>query len=212
MRSEQAMTPQELAGEVAETVALAQSRITGIGADQYHEVATGRQKFEDMPLDALIEYAEEEALDLINYAVMARIRYARVRQAIAAWYRADRPTVVCLCGSTRFKAEFIEANFRETMAGRIVLSVGWYSHADNDVYNPTAAEKADLDRLHLRKIDLADELLVVDVGGYVGESTAREIAHAASLGKRIRRWSEESPWEIAALAAPAGGEKEDVES
>jgi hypothetical protein len=202
MRSEQAMTPQELAGEVAETVALAQSRITGIGADQYHEVATGRQKFEDMPLDALIEYAEEEALDLINYAVMARIRYARVRTAIAAWYRADRPAIVCLCGSTRFWRTFQEAGLRETLAGRIVLSIGAASGTDDGHFGDLPRDeydrvKADLDTLHLKKIELADEVLILDCPGedgqpYVGESTARELAHARALGKRIRFWSEEN--------------------
>lgn len=100
-----------------------------------------------------------------------------------------RPRVVTLCGSTRFKQAFIEANFRETMAGRIVLTVGWYSHADAETYTPTPEEKRRLDALHLAKIDLSDEILVINVGGYVGESTAREIAHARSLGKPIR-WLE----------------------
>lgn len=71
-------------------------------------------------------------------------------------------TVVCLCGSTRFKQEFIEANYRETMAGKVVLSVGWFSHADAEVYSPTEEEKAALDELHLDKIDMADEVLVLN--------------------------------------------------
>lgn len=103
--------------------------------------------------------------------------------------RSDRPRIVCLCGSTRFKQQFIDANFRETMAGKIVLSVGWFSHADARVYAPTADEKASLDQLHLRKIDLADEVLVVSEAGYFGESTAREIRHALATGKPVR-WME----------------------
>lgn len=71
-------------------------------------------------------------------------------------------TIVTLCGSTRFKAAFIEANFRETMAGRLVFSVGWFSHADRSRYSPTEAEKNDLDALHLAKIDASDEILVID--------------------------------------------------
>ncbi len=98
----------------------------------------------------------------------------------------SRPVIVCLCGSTRFKQAFVEANFRETMAGRVVLSVGWFSHADGHIYTPTPTEKAALDELHLRKIDMADEVLVLNVGGYVGESTAREIAHARRNGKLVR--------------------------
>lgn len=97
-----------------------------------------------------------------------------------------KPLIVCLCGSTKFKQQFIEANFRETMAGKIVLSVGWFSHADGSIYSPSEEEKKALDELHLRKIDLADEVLVLNVGGYIGDSTRREIAYATSLGKPIR--------------------------
>lgn len=86
--------------------------------------------------------------------------------------------IVCLCGSTRFKQQFIEANFRETMAGKIVLTVGWFSHADADIHTPTPEEKARLDRLHLMKVSIADEVLVINVGGYIGESTRREIEEA----------------------------------
>jgi hypothetical protein len=94
------------------------------------------------------------------------------------------PKIVCLCGSTRFKQKFIEANFRETMAGHIVLSVGCFMH--HDAVPITKEEKKRLDELHLRKIDLADEVLVICPGGYTGESTKREIAYAQHHGKPIR--------------------------
>lgn len=100
-----------------------------------------------------------------------------------------RPIIVCLCGSTKFKEEFIEfiaANFRETMAGRIVLSVGWFSHTDGEIYTPTKEEKKMLDDLHLRKIDLADEVLIINLGGYIGESTRREWQYAKKKLKLIR--------------------------
>jgi hypothetical protein len=101
-----------------------------------------------------------------------------------------RPPVVVLCGSTKFKREYVRANFLETMAGKVVLSVGWFSHADGHAYQPTGEEKARLDELHLRKIEMADEVLVVNVGGYVGENTRREIAHALALGKPVRYFEE----------------------
>jgi hypothetical protein len=105
-----------------------------------------------------------------------------------------RPVIVCLCGSTRFGAAFREANLRETLAGRIVLSIGCDMRSDADLFGALSAVgmeriKADLDTLHLRKIDLADEILVLNVGGYVGESTGREIAYARQHGKRVR-WLE----------------------
>lgn len=106
------------------------------------------------------------------------------------------PRIVCLCGSTRFYREFQEANYRETMKGRIVLSVGFYPHAEADAHGEstgiTPEEKVGLDRLHFRKIELADEVLVLNKNGYVGYSTGREIEHARRLGKPIR-WLEAPP-------------------
>lgn len=75
------MKPEELAAEVGQTVRLAQERIKGIGAEQYAQ-PDGTQKFETMNLDDLLQMAEEEALDLINYAVMMRIRFARWRRQL----------------------------------------------------------------------------------------------------------------------------------
>ena len=100
----------------------------------------------------------------------------------------ERPTIVCLCGSTRFTQAFQHANFEETLAGRIVLTIGCDCKSDEGL-GLTAADKERLDRLHLRKIDFADEILVLNVDGYVGASTRREIAYAAQHNKRIR-WLE----------------------
>ena len=102
----------------------------------------------------------------------------------------DRPTIVCLCGSTRFKPAFDEANYQETMAGKIVLSVGFYMHATGNRHGEsvgaTPEQKIALDALHKRKIDLADEVLVLNVGGYIGDSTRSEILYAMKTGKEIR--------------------------
>lgn len=100
-----------------------------------------------------------------------------------------RPPVVCLCGSTRFGAAFAAATLRETLAGRIVLSVGSTTHSDAQL-GLSAQTKASLDELHLRKIEMADEVLILNVGGYVGASTARELDYARRLGKAVRFWEE----------------------
>jgi hypothetical protein len=98
--------------------------------------------------------------------------------------RKPGPTVVCLCGSTRFLDAFREANRTETLAGRIVLSVGMFGHHEGlDMDGPV---KAMLDRLHLAKIDLADEVLILNLDGYIGESTRRELAYARETGKVVR--------------------------
>lgn len=95
------------------------------------------------------------------------------------------PTIVCLCGSTRFMHQFQEAEYEETLAGRIVLTIGCDTKSD-DMLRLGEGIKAKLDELHLRKVELADEVLVLNVGGYIGESTQRELDHAIRLGKRVR--------------------------
>ena len=104
-----------------------------------------------------------------------------------------RPRIVCLCGSTRFYREFQKANYDETMAGRIVLSVGFFMHSAQDAHGEqwgcTPEQKVALDVLHKQKIDLADEVLILNVGGYVGESTRSELEHAVAQGKTVR-WLE----------------------
>ncbi len=92
--------------------------------------------------------------------------------------------VITLCGSTRFKEEFMEAQKRLTLEGNIVISVGLFGHSGDDVVW-TEGVKDMLDRQHLAKIDLADEIFVINVGGYIGDSTRREIAYAEFKGKTI---------------------------
>lgn len=102
---------------------------------------------------------------------------------------ARRPKVVVLCGSTRYWEEFQEATLYETAAGRIVLAPGCNLKQPHPLWaDPVQADrlKKVLDDLHLRKVDLADEVLVVNPGGYYGDSTRREIDYARSLGKPIR--------------------------
>ena len=92
--------------------------------------------------------------------------------------------IVTLCGSTRFKDQFLEAQKRLTLEGSIVISVGLFGHSgDDDVWKPGVKEM--LDDMHLRKIDLAYEIFVINVGGYIGESTKREIAYAEKTGKTV---------------------------
>lgn len=98
-----------------------------------------------------------------------------------------KPCIVCLCGSTRFSEAFQQANLEETVAGRIVLSIGCNTKSDHDLAKAgVSIDKEKLDILHLFKIDLADEILVLNVDGYIGESTRNEIRYAQSQGKRIR--------------------------
>ena len=93
--------------------------------------------------------------------------------------------VVTLCGSTKFKEQYLEAQKRLTLEGNIVISVGLFGHSgDNEVWKE--GTKAMLDDMHLRKIDMADEVFVINVGGYIGSSTRNEIKYAMDHGKEVR--------------------------
>ena len=85
--------------------------------------------------------------------------------------------VITLCGSTRFKEQFLEAQKRLTLEGNIVISVGLFGHSgDDEVWTPGTKEM--LDNMHKRKIDMADAIYVINVGGYIGSSTRSEIEYA----------------------------------
>ncbi len=116
-----------------------------------------------------------------------------------------KPKIVCLCGSTRFRDAFVEANFVETLRGNIVLGPGVFIHdgvpeslqdgtevrdafeaSGNRRFMIKEEVKVRLDALHLKKIDLADEVLVVNPNNYIGESTDKEIKYAYARGKIVR--------------------------
>ncbi len=99
--------------------------------------------------------------------------------------------IITLCGSTRFKDEFMETQKRLTLEGNIVISVGLFGHAgDQEVWEnmdegTLTKTKEMLDDMHKRKIDMADSIYVINVGGYIGESTRSEIEYAKTHGKKI---------------------------
>ena len=101
-------------------------------------------------------------------------------------------SVITLCGSTRFKEEFMMAQKRLTLEGNIVISVGLFGHSgDEEVWDgmdegTLSKTKEMLDDMHKRKIDMADEIFVINVDGYIGESTRSEIEYAKAHGKKIR--------------------------
>lgn len=136
----------------------------------------------------MVEYSAKKRGIGLTSAIPAIIDVSDIPRIVTA---EIRPAIVCLCGSTRFSAAFREANLRETLAGRIVLSIGCDMRSDAEIFADTSPEalesiKRDLDALHLRKIDLADEVLILNVGGYIGESTRRELEYAQNAGKRVR--------------------------
>lgn len=94
--------------------------------------------------------------------------------------------VITLCGSTRFKDEFLQAQKQLTLEGNIVISVGLFGHAEGEFGNVITPDiKVMLDDIHKRKIDMSDEIYVINKNGYIGESTKSEIGYAIKTGKRI---------------------------
>ena len=100
--------------------------------------------------------------------------------------------VITLCGSTRFKDQFMEVQKKLTLEGNIVISVGLFGHSgDNEVWEnmdegTLTKTKEMLDDMHKRKIDMADEIFVINVNGYIGDSTRSEIDYALAHGKVVR--------------------------
>jgi hypothetical protein len=100
--------------------------------------------------------------------------------------------VITLCGSTRFKDEFMEAQKRLTLEGNIVISVGLFGHSgDNEVWEnmdegTLTRTKEMLDDMHKRKIDMAEEVYIINKNGYLGDSTRSEIEYAKQTGKPVK--------------------------
>lgn len=95
--------------------------------------------------------------------------------------------IVCLCGSTKFKDDFIKATELLSLSGHVVLSVGLFGHADNKFSTVITDEvKALLDDMHKQKIEMADFIYIINKNNYIGESTLKEIEYAKSLNKPIK--------------------------
>jgi hypothetical protein len=103
----------------------------------------------------------------------------------------DKYPIITLCGSSRFKEAFYEAQKQLTLEGNIVFSLGFFSQADKDAWEGIGDEeivkiKEMLKEIHRTKIDLSDSIYVINDDGYIGESTSEEIEYAKSNGKNVR--------------------------
>ena len=99
--------------------------------------------------------------------------------------------VITLCGSTKFKDEFLKAQKDLTLKGNIVISVVLFGHSgDSEVWEnmdegTITKTKEMLDDMHKRKIDMSEEIFVINVNGYIGDSTKSEIEYAIKTGKKV---------------------------
>lgn len=158
-------------------------------SDEFDAVQKLCQSYNSLPQVVDDDYPEQRYY--YENAVEDLVRAFQANGRLRAGTRMGKffPKVVCLCGSTRFYDAFQKANYDLTCQGHIVLSVGFYVnntgvHGEGVGCNDSL--KIKLDELHKRKIDLADEIFVLNVGGYVGESTKSEIEWAKKTRKLIR--------------------------
>jgi hypothetical protein len=121
---------------------------------------------------------------------VARLRAVRNQSLDSGSPLQDRPKIITLCGSSRFVAEMAVLAW-ELERDKSVIVMGlhllphWYITKCRDHVAEAEGVADEMDELHLRKIDLADRVLVVNLNGYIGESTAREIAYANAHGKPV---------------------------
>ena len=160
-----------------------------------------RREVDDVKIETLKSYLDE-GIRLLNDiclkdkgvmpfdgAHMLKIRYwseGGLRKLLrdGAVEKPKGYKVITLCGSTRFKDAFLETQKRLTLEGNIVISVGLFGHCgDDEVWAQGTKEM--LDDMYKRKIDMADEVFVINVGGYIGESTRSEIDYAVATGKKV---------------------------
>lgn len=90
--------------------------------------------------------------------------------------------IITLCGSIKFKSEFLKVQEELTLNGNIVFTPNFFNNMSNHIHLET---KKMLDEMHRQKIDMSDEIYVINLGGYIGESTKAEIEYAKIRNKKI---------------------------
>lgn len=90
--------------------------------------------------------------------------------------------IITLCGSIRFKTEFMRVQEELTLDGNIVFTPNFFNNLKDEMNIET---KKMLDEMHRQKIDMSNEIYVINFGGYIGESTKSEIEYAKANGKKI---------------------------
>lgn len=91
--------------------------------------------------------------------------------------------IITICGSLRFQKEMMELSEELELAGNCVLAPIYPVRQGKDAY--TESEVSVLNAMHREKIKLSDAVFIVNVDGYMGDSTKSEMEYAKALGKEI---------------------------
>lgn len=153
---------------------------TGISMDKvYYENV---MKFKSITGIVIFNRSQKEEPDWI-YSLFTLNNYKDKPQSPSTEQPGARPKIICLCGSVRFAEQFHKYEFIFSVQGIIVLAPCAYN---NDVQVSDPEAKKAFDKLHMAKIGMCDEVMVLNVGGYIGESTRNEINYATKVGKPIK--------------------------
>lgn len=117
--------------------------------------------------------------------------------------------IITLCGSTKFKKEFREVEAALTLMGHIVISLGFFEQSEG--FKVTDQQASLFEKIHYGKIDISEEIFVIDVNGYIGSSTKKEIEYARGTGKAINYYSQKKDMIKRALNEIQGEESSDEE-
>jgi hypothetical protein len=171
--------------KISDLQELSQKEIAAVLIAEIAQIKTDGASHPDADARARIKRGSDRLWTFVESHATPDImgKLSRLREILAD--KSPRPVIVCLCGSIRFADAFREANLQETLAGRVVLTVGCDFKSDSAL-GLVLEDKERLDALHLKKIALADEVLILNVNGYIGESTGRELRYARDLGKTVR--------------------------
>lgn len=127
-------------------------------------------------------YNEPDLMDESSHPLAEKIC-----DEIARRYNAHQKKIVCYCGSLRVAMDaFKKAEYEAVLRGEIALLPCCMFVDIQREYGAESDYKIKADELHKRKIDLSDEVMVLNVGGYIGESTRSEIEYAKEIGKPIK--------------------------
>jgi len=139
--------------------------------------------------------AAGQMLCLAGEEVVEQCTASLVNAALSYAKLPPPPEIVCLCGSTKYLAAFLDWQRILTLEGVIVVTIGCVLRGDElmDSEGGDSAQKLKVDLLHRRKIDMADRVLVLDVDGYIGSSTKDEIQYAEETGKMVTMLSKVYP-------------------
>ena len=119
----------------------------------------------------------------LNYVEQDYIDKKEEEESKKEWRKLKKYIIITLCGSINFKDEFLKVQEKLVLEGNIVFTPNFFDNIKKEEISLETKEM--LDKMHKQKIDMSDEIYVINQGGYIGESTKLEIEYAKSKGKKV---------------------------